>query len=779
MNDPEPSYPDALLGLVGPTGTPPETRLEDADDARKVVDKLMMEDEPRSIQRALIRANNDCAPPYSKKPKGSNWEANVNFGMGRARLRRATGAYTSLLAGVENYFNIESYYQAENPDQPKWCLTLSRGIHDLIKTWGKGWDWNQQHRVKQMISEGYAPVLMEQGDNWRFRALDAASIKVPRDTPSCIDERCRYVVILERLSVTDLYRKTLLPDDQRWNQEAVKWAIRMGGRTGEQGLNMRSQSWEWWAAKLQHHDICTSDVDTDMVACAHLFVQEFATQDQPAAISHFIFTRQLVPADHPTKPSQKEGDFLFRHIRCYKNYDEALHVCFYDLGDGFFHSARGLSFETFKHDVIKNRAMCRLLDRAWVDSTAVIASESQASKDKLDNVTWGGAVVMLPAGAKPVQTGFAGSLQGVMDTIRLVTNSVDGNTGASNPRTIMREDGKGEQPTLGQVRAQIAQDTQLSNDQMRIDYLFMDRLGAEQVRRMTRKNTTDREAREFQRKMLEQGVPEEMLYGELIVTANRSAGYGSQAMQDAVMETLDKVVGMLPEDGKNNYLNMRIMAATQNPAMVALLNPKQHMPTPDDALIVLENAAIHEGKEPIIFSGQDNVRHIQGHLADVEQMLGPVQQAMESGQADAQGLQEGYAYLQIMGPHLEAHLAPLKLDPSRKQLVPMFEEQVAQLTAFHGKLRQAIRTAARDAQIRAQQEANANALDQVTQAKLRSFETHDEIAVAKAQTQIQLKSLTTASSIRQSAFKTAADTHLKTITTAHDIRMDKQKDKAA
>lgn len=773
------SFPNELLGLEEPSGDAPETRLEDADDGRRVVDKLMLEDEPRSIQRALIRANNDCAPPYRVKPKGFGWEANVNFGMGRARLRRATGAYTGLLAGVENYYNIETGFQEENPDNPKWNLKLSCAMHDCIKTWGKGWDWHQQHRVKQMISEGFAPVVMEQGDNWRFRALDAASIKVPRDTPSCIDERTRYVVILENLSVIQLFQKTKMPEDTRWNQDAVKWAIRMGGRSGSEGINARNQNWEWWQAKLQHHDIRTADVDCDMVPCAHLFVQEFAKDGQKAAISHFIFTRQIVPLQGDVQANVQEKGFLFRSVRCYDSYDEALHVCFYDLGDGFFHSARGLSFETFKHDVIKNRAMCRLLDRSWLDSTVMLGSESQESKDKLANVTWGGSVVALPAGAKPLQSGFAGNAQGVMDVIRLVTNAVDANTGASNPRTIMRDDGKGEQPTLGQVQAQLAQDTQLSSDQMRIDYLFNDRLGTEMGRKMFKKGTSDPEAAAMQRRLLAEGVPQEAMDNIKSVVTNRSAGYGSAAMRNAVFDRLDKLAGMFPEDGKNNYLNLAIMAATENPAMVALLNPQQHTPTPDDSLIQLENGAMRDGVLPVIYSGQDNVRHIQGHLADAQQKLGPLQQQMQGGQGDPAEMQAAVPYVQVLSQHIEAHIEPLKLDPIRKQLVPQFEDQLKQIAGFTGALFAAIRKAQQQAELAQQQQDNATSLDALTQAKLRSAQTHDEIARDKAANQIQLKTLTTVADTKLKAFSTAHKSLLDTASTAHDIRMDKAKNKAA
>lgn len=774
------AYPAILLGIDAPDAKPPETRLRDAKDARGLREKMMLADQPRSIQRALVNANLKNFPPYGgRKPKGSQWEADINFGMGASRLKRAAGSYTGLFAGVENYADIQTGFQPEHPVNPKWSLEMSRGFHDLIKTWGKGFDYNQQHRIRQMLSEGFGPVLMENGDNWRFRAVDASAMKVPDGTLSVIDERCRYVLINEQISVVDLFKKTLLPEDGRWNQEAIKWAISSVGKQGGTWDN-RNNNWEWWQERIQHHDLFMGDVECDMVSTAHLYVNEFGRDGQSEAISHFIFTtNQLSSGNDAASPAQ--NDFLYKNVRGYRSYDEVLHVFFEGIGDGKFHSVRGLAFDTFKQDVSKNRMLCRMVDRGFIDSTAWIESASQNNSDKLDNITVGGAVVRLPAGAKMVQTGFAGQSQGVMDCIRLISNITDSNTGASNPRTIMREDGKGEQPTLGQVRAQIAQDTQLSNDQMRIDYLAMDRLYAEQVKRAFRKGTSDPEARAMQEMLLAKGVPQEALDNIASVTANRSAGYGSSAMKDAVFEELMKVVGMLPEDGKDNFLNMFIMSKTENPAMVALLNPKQHMPTPDDALIVLENSAIDDGKEPIIFSGQDNVRHLQGHLADVQETLAPVEQAMEAEQNDPAQLQEAYAYLQVMGPHLEAHLAPLRMDPTRKQLAQQFELQITQLTAFHGKLRQAIRAAIREQQLAAQQEQNANALDAVTQAKLRSAQVHDDIAIAKAKTQIGLKTLQTGANVKLSAFSAQHKALLDTATTAHDIQMDraKQSQKAA
>lgn len=245
--------PGELLGLTEPQQTAPESRLTDAEDVRKLGQKLEKEDDQRSIQRTLVRGNLIGNPPWGKKQLGAAWEANINFMFGKARVNRALSTYSALFAGVENYADIVTGFQPGNPERIRWNETISVEFHNLIKTWSKGFDWNMQHRIKQMIVEGWAPVLMEQGDNWRFKALDSSCIKVPRGTPSCLDERAPYVALFDKMSVLELWDKikNKASVERGWQEAPVKWAIRHSDRAHRSDPD----SWEKMQQRLQQHDI--------------------------------------------------------------------------------------------------------------------------------------------------------------------------------------------------------------------------------------------------------------------------------------------------------------------------------------------------------------------------------------------------------------------------------------------------------------------------------------------------------------------------------------------
>src|SRR6185436_4215234 len=107
----------------------------------------------------------------------------------------------------------------------------------------------------------------------------------------------------------------------------------------------------------------------------------------------------------------------------------------------------------------------------------------------------------------------------------------------------------------------------------------------------------------------------------------------------------------------------------------------------------------------------NDVNHCKGHLESADGKLAPLRDELENtGQADPSEMAEAYQYIQVVAPHLEQHIERLKADPTRAQLARLFEQQLTELSAFHGKLRQAVRSAHRQALIAQQQEQQAGAL---------------------------------------------------------------------
>lgn len=730
------TIPDDLLGLQEPNLTPPKSRMESADDARGLLRKWVREDQSRSIQRTLCKGNLDGNPPFGgMNKKFAPWSADINFLTGRARIQAAMNPRTALYAGVDNYFIVTPETRRKDKDSALWGQKLTYHFQKLIKTWG-GWDWHQRQRIKQQLIEGWAPVIFDgNDDDWRFRACDAACVYVPRGTPSALDERTEAFILLVPYRTHELWKKIADEDKARkrgWNPQAVKWAIK-NGASSIGGVKWQMETWEVWQDMFQRRDLYAGYAQSDTVFCAHLYVQEYA-QDGAKTISHFMFTQ-----DDYGAPDSSDRDFLFKQVRRYESYDEACIVYFRDIGDGTWHSVRGLAMESFRHDVLLNRLKSRAADRMFLDSTTLIASSDQRMKDKQEQLNLTGSVTFLAADSQILQSGFNGNINSVLEGIRLFSNEIDANTSSAQPRTIMREDGRGEQPTKFAVQAQMTADASLSQGEIRLEYLTSDRLGYQMWRRAAKRNTSDKEAKEFQEACLDDDIPEDVLYGKCCVTANRLSGYGSTQMRKMAVERLLQLAPMMPEEGKSNVLDDAIVSETENPELINRYNPKTKEVTDDDQVIVFENASVRTGVAPKIKSGQNNVNHMIGHIEDAKLLLEPIAAAMEEEEGAPQGLEEAFQYLSIMAPHLEEHLSLIEQDPSRKPLAQQFRLEIKTLTAFHGKLRQAIRTAQAQADQQAMAEQNANALGVEQQVKVDGMLQDMQLRKLKAANDQQIK----------------------------------------
>lgn len=704
--------------------------MDSADDARGLLRKWVREDQLRSQQRALCKGNLDGNPPYGgMNKKFAPWSADINFLTGRARIQAAMNPRTALYAGVDNYFVLKPETRPQDKEHETWGQKMTYHFSKMVKTWG-GWDWHQRHRIKQLLVEGWGPVIFDgNDDDWRFRAIDAASVFVPRGTASALDERTAAVALLVPYFTHELY--AMIKDEDKaskrgWNPRAVKWAIK-NGASSIGGVKFQMEAWEVWQEYYQRRDLYAGLANSDIVFCCHLYVKEYTEKGQKN-ISHFMFTQDDYAAEDP-----EDRNFLFKQIRRYENYDEAAIVYFRDIGDGTWHSVRGLAMESFRHDVLLNRLKSRLADRAFLDSTTLIASSDQRMKDKQEQLNLTGSVTFLAADSQILNSGFAGNINSVVEAIRTFSNEIDANTSSANPRTIMRQDGKGEAPTKFQVQAQLTADSSLSQGEIRLEYLTTDRVGYQMARRALKRNTGDEEAKKFQEACFNDGVPEDVLYGPVCVVANRLSGYGSAQMRNIAVDGLLEIAPMMPEEGKSNLLDDVIVARTENPELITRYNPKVKVPDSDDQTIVFENTSARAGVAPVLVSGQNNVKHLTGHTEDATAMLAPLKEALDAGeQPDPAAMEEAYQYATIMAPHMQEHLALLKGDQSRKSLYQYFEGEIKGIFAFHGKLRQALRAAANAAAQAELEQQNANALGIMDQAKLESMKSDQELKRMKA-----------------------------------------------
>jgi hypothetical protein len=308
-------------------------------------------------------------------------------------------------------------------------------------------------------------------------------------------------------------------------------------------------------------------------------------------------------------------------------------------------------------------------------------------------------------------------------------------------------------------------------------------------------SNSDEEAKRFRDECLEDGVPKEAFKDMCYVRANRQSGYGSPEMGIMKMNQIGPLVPMFPEDGKQQWLEDTVTAIS-GPEKAKRWVPQQHIPNDQDWEANVENSQIAQGKMPIIAAGQDDVIHLQSHLSDAQQVLGPIGQAISQQQqsmngqdqpvADPQTLQQASIYAQTMAPHVEAHIQRLQHDPMRKQQAKLFSDQFKQLAEFNQVLWRELRNAHRNLQVQVEQGQQATALSALDQAKVQSVQTQAQAAAAKAQSQMEnqraktvqnlrLKDLTTAHKLGIDNVNAAHGIGIDRVTTAHDIAMNRAK----
>lgn len=773
MLDPEP--PDSLLKLKEPELKPYESRINSVVAARQINTKITFADQGRSRIRALTKGMLDGNAPYSeaqRRAHGLKWTANLNFMEAEAAVDSARIPYYDLITGAPTLTDCCTKFHPEDPNWTTWNQKITEHFDWLLKQWENFHfnTWNEQY---WMLVEGFAVNLFDE-TGWKWRSLQPSCVKVPMRSHSSLDQRLPYIIVKLVYTLTELWE--MIKDEDAatvlgYNVPLMKQCIMRSDNTlGPNAINWRDQPWEEWQRRLRANDVWCGVTGEDVTIC-HMFLKEFSKPGQKENVSHFMFTEDALGQNDSVGVVPTPDDFLRKNLNKFAEYSEALNVIFQNTADGYWHSVRGMAQKGFKHWDVSNRLKCKTVDNAFLRSSVMLDPGEQTDTDKLQMVVRSDFTV-LPAGTKVQQFQAAGDIEGALAVDRMIGNHLANNLGVYNQRTLTREDGRGEQPTATQVQMQATKEAQLSNGQMGLYYLGRDNLYFTAFKKAVA--CSDEDAMEFKRRCEEDGVPLEALDEMEWVRCNRSSGYGSAQMKKMNLGSLQQIMMLFPEDGKQNFLD-DFIAAYGGIDKIDRYNPKIQLPTPDDGWATLENGLMHQGEVPLVLPGQDAVNHLQIHLQDAQQSLAPLQQSIEQDQPDVQGIQAAMPYVKVLIPHCDEHLKALQRDPVYKDIAKTFELQLKQLFSFSGKMYEILRDDQRQQQLQYQQQQQATALGTLDQAKLQSEQQKMALQRYKVQHGEQLKDIEVAGKEKRANLQTAFTIGRDHALARSDIHIDRLK----
>lgn len=724
-----PAEVDAMqLAKPSLNGAMPKERLSDPNKAGQMVWLLIYANQERSRVDARVKGMLDGNAPYSfdeLKRQCQTYRTNVNFREGEAILNSATQPFYDLFAEADTYCKVE--IDEKDPDKKaRYSRIVTAHFDDLLKSWA-GFDWNTQQMINDMVGFGKGFVMFPNRTNWQYRAIPHTRVLVPDQTPSDPDQ-LELLVVRESMTVHELFAHIRNEGTAKaigWDVTATLDAIHRA--MPEYDTDNARVDYELLQKELRNHDLYQT-VKSSVIKCAHMFVKEF-----DGKVSHLI-VEERYPAKDGKWVNEETGQegvrFLYKKIGRFDSFRQVVGTVFYDIGDGTWHSIKGLAIKLNPFIEIKNRLNCSIVDNAFINMS-VLTRPTTARAGESMAIMQLGPLSVLPPNLEVTQWGIAGRMEEGLAIEQSLSNRLESNIGQYR-RPMSRE--QGNPPTARQVSFDASKEAMLGKGAVNRFMTQMDCIFEEVYRRSADPNQFDDNggpssmALEFQRKCIEDGVPEKCLLKPLWVRATRNMGNGSLFMRQQTIQETSTLVPMMNEAGRQNWLDsaISVMAGSEN---VQRWNPKQSV-TPslenDQATATLENAALSIGSPVMVTKTQNPVVHASVHLKAAADAVNSLKQGGDPAHV--------LTFIHGIGAHTAQHLVEIKKDPQHAQIAQMVEGQLKQLGSMADKLQAQVQQQIQQQQARMQKQQQV-----ATDAQLKQVELQNKMQLSRAKTSEALR----------------------------------------
>ena len=702
---------DDLL-TIDAKGKAPETRIKDHSALHSIYKNLLLADEQSAADRSRIMDMFDGAAPYDPvvlRRMGQAYRANLNFGEAAADLEQSLTAYNDLVTSVDRLVSVKTSFGDESQKE-EYGAIISEEFHRLVTKDWPSFYFRQQLLSYYFVAQGLAVAFFEDERNWQWNVCPIGDFLIPRATPST-EDKIEVACVRRVYLAHELYRYIENPKAAKeagWNVDAVRDAIRDARTTRpEEGYN-----WEELQREIKNNDLYFAHVRSKEIHVVHYYVREF-----DGSYSHAIGRRDGL------------GDFLFKKQSRFKSASEAFHVFTYGIGNGQYHSIRGLGYKIFPHIQTTNRLRCAMADGAMMQTSLLLQPQTSEDVSRM-TMAYSGPLAFLPPGLQVVQTNFPNLALEVMPIVNEMAMVRQSNTGSY--RTQMNAP-TGKPRTATEVEAQVANDAILSTNAINLFYVPWGRLLREQFRRLQRDTWVpgepgSEEAKKFRKRLDERGVPWEAVKAVYDVDAVRAVGLGSPAARLTAFNEFMQLLPRFDELGQINAIRDRVAARVGYDQVDRYLpNPNVKNRIPTDAKIAeLENDSMQGGRAVSVLPNENHSIHLQVHLREVT----PMTQAVQNNQV--QDKQSTMMFLTMMYEHCNEHLVRISQDQTK-------EAEIGQYNLAMNLLREAVTNLQRDVEEDVRNAAQAQQQAALEQGQIQGISPQMQMKMQEHQLDMQLK----------------------------------------
>ena len=714
-----------------------DPRIRDGVAAWQLISALRREDAPRSRSRMRVRGMIDGNPPYNPaklRRSAQRDRTNLNFreadGISTARkssyfdLVVEADPLVTLVPRVlpETLLNDEVAAQLVPPTILEFGDIIAREFGNVLSDW-RGFLFHTMRHQSEMIDYGVGPVFFPDPTDWKFRAAGMSDILVPAGAPSNVDEQ-EVIVFSSEMSVVDLFslidspEQTEVSRETGWNPTLIRKLIsdRYAARYRD-----KQMSWEGIQEQIRANGLIEAAVGPKPAKIYYIMVREMS-----GSIAVFI-----VCSD------SQERQFLFQSSGMYESFDQVINLFFYDIGDGTYHSVRGLGHRIFPHCEVNNRFMNSLVDGGILAASAVLNQTSSGNVEDLRRMKIGPTTV-IPHGFEMSKNNFTPNLQGVASVRDVLKANLESNVG------LFRHSGGGlGAKTAREVSVISRKEMELESTAISFYYSQVDTLYREVFRRLLDADSrlaeaAAKESRAFIDACLRRGVPKELLKPDVWkVRATRTSGAGSPVLRDLNSSQVLELAPMLDSRGKEMAVRNRLLALVgpDNVDKYQTLLPKSEIPVVNSSLARMESGLMRLGQPATAGDGEDHMAHVQIHLQGLEELRASTAQPGSWIQRTRS--------LGLIIEHTGQHLTLLAANPAYQQEVAEIKAVLDQYTNLYREwsgLAQQEQAQQEQALLNTEVEKERIRTDAVLRERLAKEENMARVREAKAQHQMNIQS---------------------------------------
>jgi hypothetical protein len=646
---------------------PKGSRLTDVFAAWALWTAAWQADRENAYNRARVQEMLDGFPPYDQSELdnlGQAQRTNLNLLEGAAIVEAALQPYNDLTSSVDYIAHVETA-EGDAQTRSEWNQIISEEFDRLLRAWHR-FEFNNQALAREFVVHGLGVVYFEDDHDWRWKTCGLSDFILPRNTPAN-EEDIDYAIARRRYTTTQLYQFIKDPDfakENGWNIEETKKAIYWA--TSSRNSSPTSWEWEELERELKQNDVYFGRVRAKEIWVLHFWVKEF-----DGTISHFL-----------TLENGLNQDFLYRNIGRFKSVRNCLHIFTYGIGNGYYHSIRGLGYKIFPQIQVSNQLRCAVIDATFFSSGAVIQPEDSVALDEL-SFSYMGPFTLVPPNIKFVDYKRENISQNILPIVQDLSSQIQNNTGTYQPRMPTPQQAPGrERKTKFEVQAELQKESTLSTSAMNLFYIPWDRVLTECFRRavspsLTQLDPGGREAFDFRQRCLKRQVPSKALEHIKRVRAVRAVGYGSASARLLALDQVAQLAPQFDEIGRRNAIRDRVAAYVgyaQADRYVPSISQGGRQPR-DKKDAELENAVLMLGQSVPVDPDDIPKTHIMVHLMAIHAVIAGIKQ----GQIPAM---QGSPQLHNLLNHIVGHVQQLTADPTRFQEVRMINKGLNLVEGF-------------------------------------------------------------------------------------------------